>query len=223
VASPVHFPPDRFSKASEVPFAEFNGKYEGKSCTIVGRGPTTYDYALLGESTDPVFFINDAVCLEKYAIGDCFFFAHDPQLLGWLDGRLKSTAVLPIDGKLFLEPGDAHFDHAGNIVFYHWQEEKKEDLLRMTREQIAAAKQLYTHTGTIHSVLHFIWFCGFKKVSFIGCDGIITGNGYDPRLENLSGSVASTTYPSIIFAQKLLTELFGFEAVYLGTPQCSFE
>ena len=97
--------------------------------------------------------------------GETFFFAHDPQLLGWLNGQIKSTAVLPIDGKLFRDLPDLKFDHAGNVVFYHWREEKKEELLLMARDQIAELKQLYTHTGTIHSVLHFIWFCGFKKVT----------------------------------------------------------
>jgi hypothetical protein len=207
-----------FPRATEIPFPAFLNRYEGKSCTIVGRGPTEFDYARLGDTDDPVFFINDAICLENRARGDTFFFAHDPQLLPWLDGNIKSTAVLPIDGKMFRRSPGATFNHAGQIVFYHWREEKKEALLLMPREQIAQLKQLYTHTGTIHSVLHFIWFCGFKKVTFIGCDGI-TARGYDPRLANVSGSSASPTYPAILRAQKLLTMLFGLEAVYVRTPE----
>jgi hypothetical protein len=208
-----------FPHAAEIPFQSYLQKYANQACIIVGRGPTTYDYQQLGESTNPIFFINDAVCLEKHARGETFFFAHDPQLLSWMDGRIQSTAILPIDGKLFGAPIQSSFDHTGNVVFYHWRQEKKEDLLLMNREQIAQLKQLYTHTGTIHSVLHFAWFCGFTKVTFIGCDGITVGTGYDPRLVNISGSIAGSTYPAIIRAQRLLTTLFGFQATYLGSPE----
>jgi hypothetical protein len=198
---------------------------------IVGRGPTEFDYEKLADSPDPVFFINDAVCLEKHARSETFFFAHDPHATAWLNGAITSTAVLPIDGKIFRPTPGITLEHAGNIVFYHWQEQNKEDLLLMNRDQIAQARQLYTHTGTIHSALHFIWFCGFKKVTFIGCDGITDtrhldpklqmGNGYDPRLANRSGSSPSPTYPAILGAQRLLTTLFGLEAVYVGTPGVS--
>jgi hypothetical protein len=207
----------RFPRAIEIPFGTFNNKYQGQSCYVVGRGPTEFDYEKFAETSDPIFFINDAVSLEKYARSETYFFAHDPQLLPWLNGAIKSTAVLPIDGKVFREMPNITLQHAGNLVFYHWREENKEDLLSMTRDELAQIKQLYTHTGTIHSVLHFIWFCGFKQVKFIGCDGIMAVD-YDPRLENLSRSQPIGNYRTIAKAQQLLTHLFGLEASYLGTP-----
>jgi hypothetical protein len=217
-----------FPCATEIPFAAFNGKYTGRSCHVVGRGPTDFDFEQLGKSSDPVFFINDAVCLEKHVQSDSFFFAHDPQMLGWLDGRIKSTAVLPIDGKIFAGSPAITLHHAGPIVFYHWNEPNREAQLKMTRDELAIAAELFTHTGTIHSLLHFVWYCGFTKVNLIGCDCINdtskladqfqTPDGYDPRLENLSGSASSHNYGSIGNAQNLLIMLFGLEAAYLGTP-----
>jgi hypothetical protein len=53
--------------------------------------------------------------------------------------------------------------HAGHIVFYHWREQNRGELLNMTRDPLAQVRQLFTHTGTIHSVLHFVWFCGFAR------------------------------------------------------------
>jgi hypothetical protein len=203
----------RFPRASEMPFASFNGKYAGQSCYVVGRGPTDFDYAALGDFAEPIFFINDAVCMEKHAQSETFFFAHDAQMLGWLNGRIKSTAVLPIDGKVFRQTPGVTLNHAGKIVFYHWREENRHELLGMTRQQIAKIKQLYTHTGTIHSVLHFIWYCGFARMNLIGCD---CGKGYDLRLENLSHSVSCIDYSHIGKAQQLLTMLFGLEAVYMN-------
>jgi hypothetical protein len=205
--------PPEFPDATHIDFASFHGKYAGRTCYLIGRGPTAFDYHSLTDVSDPIFFINDAVSLETHACSETFFFAHDAQLLVWLNGKSRSTAVLPIDGKIFRQTPGITLHHTGGLVFYHWREQSKEDLLTMTRDQIADLKQLYTHTGTIHSALHFIWFCGFKRVRFVGCDA---GGGYDPRIANLSGSTARSEYTTIGQAQKILTQLFGLEAEYLG-------
>jgi len=219
----------RFPLARETDFAAFKNRYEGGSCHVIGRGPTEFDYQELSSVNEPVFFINDAVCMEKFVRGESFFFAHDPHAQVWLNGQIKSTAVLPIDGKVFRETPGITLQHAGGIVFYHWQEQNKEQLLHMNRDQLAEAKQLFTHTGTIHSLLHFAWFCGFKKITFIGCDCITdtaaldpkfqSTDGYDPRLENRTRPARSQTYAAIGRAQTLLIMLFGFEAIYRGTPR----
>ena len=59
---------------------------------MVGRGPTNFDYRELADIADPIFFINDAVCLEKYARSETFFFAHDVEMRVWLDGSIKAAA-----------------------------------------------------------------------------------------------------------------------------------
>lgn len=205
-----------FPDARLLEFAAFNNRYAGRSCYVVGRGRTEFDYTRLGDSDDPVLFINDAICMEKHARGDCFFFAHDPQLLPWLDGAIQSTAVLPIDGKLFESTPGIQLHHAGAVVFYHWRDQKSAPLLMLTRDELAQSKQLYTNTGTIHSLLHFVWFCGFKRVRLIGCDG--QAGGYDPRLQNRSDSSGSITYPAIRQVQDMLLQFFEFEFEYLGTP-----
>jgi hypothetical protein len=223
----------RFPLARGTDFAAFNNRYAGGSCHVIGRGPTEFDYQELANIDEPVFFINDAVCMEKFVRGESFFFAHDPHAQVWLTGQIKSTAVLPIDGKVFRETPGITLQHTGGIVFYHWREQKKEELLYMNRDQLAQAKQLFTHTGTIHSLLHFAWFCGFKKITFIGCDCITdtasleakfqTPDGYDPRLENRTRPAPGRTYAAIERAQTLLILLFGFEAIYRGTPHARSE
>jgi hypothetical protein len=197
-----------FPSAAEIPFSSFNQKYTGRSCYLLGRGPTKFNYEDLSTVTDPIFFINDAVSLEKYTNSETFFFAHDPQMLVWMNGRIKSTIVVPIDGKVFRQTPGITLHHTGKIVFYHWLEQNREQLISLTRDQLAEVKQLYNHTGTIHSVLHFLWFCGFAKVNFIGCDAV---GGYDPRIATLSNSRPNPSYAEIGRVQKLLTTLFGFE------------
>jgi hypothetical protein len=201
--------------ALPVPFYEFNNKYKHGGCYVVGRGRTDFNYDELGDVDDPIFFINDAVGLEKLVRSETFFFAHDSQMRVWLDGPMKSTAVLPINGKVLGNAPGVVLGHSSLVVYYHRGGKNKENLLRMSRNEIAQRGELFTHTGTMHSLLHFIWFCGFGRATFIGCDGI---NGYDQRLQNRSHS-SPGRYGTIRKAQELLTTLFGIEAIYRGTPK----
>ena len=203
-----------FPHASELPFSSFNNKYADRSCWVVGRGPTDFDYNDLADVTDPVFFINDAICLEEYARSETFFFAHDIQTRIWLDGAIKSTAVLPLDGLVLRHADETGLNHTGPVVYYRRGEKYREQLLQRTRDQVAAGGELFVHTGTIHSLVHFVWFCGFRRIIYVGCDG---KRGYDPRLQNRSNS-SPGVYKTIHRAQELLTKLFGIEAVYRGTP-----
>jgi hypothetical protein len=202
--------------ALPLPFYEFNNKYKRRDCYVVGRGQTDFNYDELAAVVEPIFFINDAVCLEKLARSETFFFAHDSQMRVWLDGSMKSTAVLPVNGKVLGSAPCLALGHTGPVVFYHRGEKDKEALLRMSRDEIAARQELFVHSGTMHSLLHFIWFCGFGRATFIGCDGF---NGYDQRLQNRSNSSVGQ-YKTIRRAQTLLTALLGIEAIYRGTPVC---
>jgi hypothetical protein len=203
-----------FPEALELPFAAFNNKYADRSCYVVGRGPTEFDYNQLSQVTDPIFFINDAICMEKYARSETFFFAHDIQTRVWLDGSIRATAVLPTDGMVLRHAAGMGLRHNGPLVYYRRGERYREQLLKMTRDQVAARGELFVHTGTVHSLVHFIWFCGFRRIVYIGCDG---QRGYDPRLQNRSNS-SPGQYKTIRRAQELLTRLFGIEAIYQGTP-----
>jgi hypothetical protein len=221
----------QFPKAANVPFASFNNHYAGRTCYVVGRGPTVFSFPDLAAVPDPIFFINDAVCLENHARSETFFFAHDARMLAWLDGAIYSAAILPLDGKLFLKHSGTVLNHAGKVVFYRWRTGDAEPLLRLDRAQIAANAELYRNCATIHSVIHFIWFCGFQRISFIGCDGIndpeLLGGayraptGYNPRIENRSQTVPWWQYEAIRRIQDALCARLGLETEYIGTPRPS--
>ena len=221
-------PSTLFPKASILPFASFNNQYAGRSCYVVGRGPTRFPFAKLAAISDPIFFINDAVCAEGHARSDTFFFAHDTRMRVWLNGAIRATAVLPLDGKLFLEQPVAPLNHDGNVVFYKWCAGDAEPLLELNKDQLSTCAQLYRHSATIHSLLHFVWFCGFRQVAFIGCDGLndpeLLGGayhapaGYDPRLENRSRTVPWWQYQAIRQVQDALCARLGLETRFVGTP-----
>ena len=220
-----------FPGAAILPFAAFNNRYAGKTCHVIGRGPTDFSFPDLANIPDPIFFINDAVCLEKFARSETFFFAHDARMLVWLDGAIRATAVLPLDGKLFLKHPGTMLNHTGKLVFYRWRTGDAGPLLSLSRAQIAAGAELYRHCATIHSVIHFAWFCGFHRVRFIGCDGIndpgLLGGayhaptGYNPRIENRSRTVPWWQYDAIRRIQDALCARLELQAEYIGTPRPS--
>ncbi len=218
----------RFPKAEHLSFSSFNNRYSGETCYLVGRGPTDFQYQDLATVDAPIFFINDAVLLDRLCPSETFFFAHDHRMLSLLNRDIKSTAILAEDGKLFEKSPQTIFSFAGKVIFFRWRRILGKRLLLMNREQISLARELYTHTGTIHSALHFIWYCGFKKIFLIGCDGIndelflttVKGavDGYDQRLENVSETAPWWQYQTIRSVQDHLIKTFSFHAVYLGTP-----
>lgn len=219
-----------FARNEFIPFDMFNSRYAGRACYIVGRGPTTFDYTQLGSVDDPVLFINDAVSLERHVRGESFFFAHDAPLEIWLTRGLKSTAVLPVGGKLWKKLDEAKFNHGGAISFYAWNTGCQIHPLNLTRDELARVQELSRHCGTIHSLLHFVWYCGFTRVNFIGCDGIndvwqlnalAAPTGYDSRIENLSATAPWFQYSEIRQVQDELCKRFGFQVKYLGTPTLS--
>lgn len=70
----------RFPAARQAAFEDFSGRYEGRACYVIGRGSTRYDYERLRSVEGPIFFINDAVCLEKHAAGRNILFRPRPSI-----------------------------------------------------------------------------------------------------------------------------------------------
>lgn len=211
-----------------IPFNSFNNRYEGRTAWIIGRGPTRFDYNELATVTDPVFFLNDAVSLEEHVQGESFFFAHDPTQRVWLGNGIKSIAVIPLGGKIISDGKDSALGESLRVCFYRWQTVEGERLLTMNRDAVSKLEQLYRNTGTMHSLLHFIWYCGFARINFIGCDGINDAfhltqagdekTGYDKRLQNKSNSSPWWQYDKIREVQDRLCKRFGFKTTFLGTP-----
>lgn len=214
-----------------IPFESFNAKFSGQSCWVVGRGPTLFDYEELRSIPGPVFFINDSVSLESKVSGESFFFAHDESQRCWLSKPISSVAVIPLGGKIIQGKDDPCLHPDLNVCFYKWQTMEGESLLRLPRDRVADLQQLYRNTGTMHSLIHFLWFCAFKKVYFVGCDGFNHGyslwhlidiaSGYDKRLPNVSDTAPWWQYTKIRWVQDRLCSLLGLETEFLGTPSQS--
>lgn len=216
---------------TEIAFASQCERFLGQTAWVVGRGPTLYEYKELGQTEGPVFFVNDAVGQERWLDAErpCFFFAHDISLECWLgDKRLRSVPVLladqPVTGPptrrnrgLISGVDDPKLAGVRRAIFYtrHGPLEPG-TLLSRSRGEIRLAAQLYCASGTLHPLLHFAWYCGCSRIRFIGCDGL-PGTGYDPRLENRSGSAQDNAL-AIRVVQEAMLRTLGVPFDYLGSP-----
>lgn len=209
----------------EFPFSTFNNKYHGQECIVVGKGPTEFKFEELQDVSCPVFFINDAVCYEDNVLGESFFFAHDATQLVWLP-RIKSIAVVPLGDKVVRNRTDPRLTQASRLCIYKWGSFNK-SLLNKSRDEIAKLGSLYLNSGTMHALVHFVWYCGFKHIKFIGCDGINNKlllqskgmkSGYDPRITNLSKSRSWYQNRKIRQHQDWMCDKLKLTTEYIGTP-----
>lgn len=213
-----------------LPFESFRDVHRGERAVVVGKGPTTFDYADIARLDAPTYFVNDSVSLERHVAADrpAYWFAHDRGQTVWLPKLERAIAVLPEDGKVVEGRDDPVLADAREVAFYRWRVREQDVVVRQTKDELARTHELFTDQGTIHSLLHFVWFCGVQRVTFVGCDGLETnsrsaslvdpGTGYDARIENVSGSAPWGTFSRIRKGQDRLCRKLGFEVEYLGTP-----
>lgn len=217
--------------------ADYMDKYPRRRFVIVGRGPTSFDYEQLRQVADPVIFINDAVQLEHLAESapETFFFAHDQCQKVWLTPELESTAVLPLSGPR-PEPG-AHQRRlfvtdtpearsVQSLITYTWGSRYLaggRKLSTVSRAEVARTGGLALCGncwrdgfcgGTIHTAIHFAWFCGADEITFIGCDGV--RQGYEKRLEDRSQGVNLEVHDSIRNTTDLICRDLGLETSYIS-------
>ena len=213
-----------------IPFADYRDRFAEKTAVVVGKGPTLYEFERLGTTGAATFFINDAVALETHLRAEqpSFLFAHDPGQTAWFARGIRTIPVLPRDGKIITGEHDSHLAPLPHAVFYTWRTRAQDVVLRQSKEELARTEELYTDCGTIHAALHFVWYCGFRSVRFVGCDGtskdpraVALGDehtGYDKRIENASQSQPWGAFIRIRREQDRLCKLFGFDAEYWGAP-----
>ena len=214
---------------SELPFAHFCDKFSGQTGWVIGRGPTRFDYAALGQTDGPVFFINDAVSQEKWLAADrpAFFFAHDAAMACWLsDPGVRSIPVLIVDQPLtgpvedprpglIGGPDDPRLANLPRSILYRKDGPlDRATLLNFDRQEIARSGQLHVGGATIHPLLHFAWYVGCAKLVLIGCDGL-PETGYDARLENRSKSTQQNALAIRVQQEEILRRL-SLPREYLG-------
>jgi hypothetical protein len=192
--------------------ADYQAVYHNRIAWIVGRGKTQYDYADLAKTTDPVFFINDAVCLEHLLNPQqaSFLVVLDKCMRCWLNQPLKSIIVS--HQNVMAAPG--YTPHPDNKIIKFWPERGF-----ITADQMANESKLYVSQGTVCTVLSLVWFMGIRNVKLIGCGGRNEKRKrapYDSRIQTLSKSIPGWVYDEIRIKQDALLRHWQMKAVYLG-------
>jgi len=189
------------------------GAHEGATVTIVGKGPTLFDYAELRHADGPVIFLNDAVQFERHLRPgtESYFFCHHQHQAAHLTEHLRSVAVLPArdatgsTGKPLISADTGAASQVHRLATYHWHDgwrQNPEWVGRLDRKHIADEHTLFIGPGVILPAIHFAWLTGASRVRFIGCDGFAppemppempsdttSGGAYDPRIDlSASGS-----------------------------------
>jgi hypothetical protein len=205
---------------------QFKDCHKGETATVVGRGPTEYDYKDLENAPGPVFFINDAVQFDQYVSGDSYLFAVDKPMAKLLEYDLHSLPILPYTMENSIRPVRSEFN--SKIVFYEYKRTPNEQLLNLNRDELAALGEMYSGVPTVLTAIHFIWFCGCTEIVFVGCDGVNDADGlkrlgdrehgYDARMKNLSATKPGWLYAKIRAAQDITCRRFGIRTRYLGRP-----
>jgi len=196
--------------------SEYVDRHVGQIGTIVGKGQTRFDYAKLCEETGPVFFINDAVQLEKFLSPSqsSYLFFLDSNQAYWLRQPVRSVIVVP--ERFTASPGR----HLQNTLC---QYSRRFDHTSRDKQTIAKQGSLYLAKGTICPTIDFAWLTGVTKLRLIGCDGIndrykLGGSAYDARLDNPSNGRPRWLYQGIRECQENILRHHGIEAEYVGNP-----
>lgn len=203
-------------------FFSFANKHAGGTAIVVGKGPTTFDYAELKKHDGPIVFINDAAQLAKFCRDEqekFQFYLDDNQARHWLTGAALPGVTMVVK--------DVHRPLAKrpdlDVIWYR----AVTAFPVMSREDLSKSPTLFIKKGTITPVLHWLWYLGVRTVKFVGCDGLndktavhqlTGGKDYDQRLNILTTGRSGWVYNAIRKIQDDLVGIFGFEAIYLGTP-----
>lgn len=179
---------DRRKTSKEVYFEDYMDAYTGE-CYVFGSGETGFDYKLIPDLTEPLFFINQAAQLAvNNHWSDKFMMSLDKKhhiFFPVFEGTLLLPANQNMDDAKGLSPGS--FINADQIC---WWSNKlaRTGHLETEKEELQRHKILHQGTSgcaaTIFPMVHFLWYAGFDKVNLVGCDG--KPGGYDPRLKNFT-------------------------------------
>jgi hypothetical protein len=226
---------------------DYKNQYQGKQCVLIGSGPTKFNYENLTNFNCPIFFINDTIRFEKFSIKESFLFTHHPNkfknlvqkstffyperyLRRKLDDTIWAQNESGIHNGNYVYPKEittspcvvyydilchcSHIDWERNnnvkdTGFPDWAFDKDECIKR---------NSLFGHTGTITTLIHFLWFSGFEKTLIIGCNPIFRDeHRHDTRITSLTNRKGSLfDLKAIIENQKAYLKTFELSHEYIG-------
>lgn len=170
-------------------FADLKNKHAGESVIICGTGPSLdklEDSMLEGK---PRIFLNRAAFALPAEVGKSYWLVVDDawgmkvpgpwadHLKRIQDGSAKTIGVFR--DPLMAESGFKPSPEGENIVHFTDPMNRREQVLELSREELASTGQLYQYSGTGATAIHLAWYMGASSVTLCGLDG---GDGFAKRL-----------------------------------------
>lgn len=214
------------------PLKKYKDSFQGTTPVVIGSGPTKFDYRKLDNINDPILFLNDAVWLGDRE--DRFFFTHHTEVERWLS--VKSTYIFIEDrinsgGTKFAQtkphgkylPIKIEMDKRFPQVLGRILDQNLPDWA-LDKDKVLTRKTFCAHIGSISTLIHFLWFCGVKKILGIGINNTYTTLKHDPRIQKFYSKKEYPNYcpkgelmnfcpnlPEIIWNQTKYLDFFGIE------------
>jgi hypothetical protein len=210
--------------------------YKDREALVVASGPSKFPYEELGRFDCPIFFVNDAVRFEKFASSEeRLFFTHHPTKFIELVERsvfFYPLRYIRLDRTFPCNEGKEHAWKNVEYVFHdllvgcdHGDQAAIRSIEMeafpswcLDRDAVAEKNCLFAHTGSITSLIHFLWYAGIKKARMIGCCPRYQSLHYhDRRISKLSGRTGSAfDLKAIIENQAKFLRFFGIETEHLN-------
>jgi hypothetical protein len=206
-------------------FADLKNRHADQTITVCGTGPSL-DYLDQKSIVGPRIYINRAAFALPYSDGETFWLVLDD---AW--GRNVKGPWLPFLSSVkfgcgvtgvFRDPllgmgGFTEPPKGPNIVHFKDFKQRRDDLLGMSREEIATAGALYQLAGTGCTALHFAWYLGASKVRVAGLDG---GDGYAKRLRQFydKDRKGGSGYEMAMQAVRKVISAKGLEVEWVTVP-----
>lgn len=200
---------------------------------MVASAPTLFNYEDLRKFECPIFFVNDTIRFSHYAKSSpTFFFTHHPPKFETLLINKPIIFFYPLtyirqDEVVYSrKPKEPHKNRVyHNMIIWcrhkEWQDNesiKNFPPWCLDHEKIIEQNALLGHTGSITTLIHFLYFTGIRKAKMIGCNPhFVESHHHDERISEISGRKGSLwDLKAIIDNQTKFLNFFKITPEYLG-------
>lgn len=168
-----------------MPLKLFRDTRVGARAIIVGSGPTEMDYRDLQKTGDPIFFLNDSIFLDVPKQNH-FFFTHHIEMNKYLD----TEATYLLNRKRWVPRWKLLSDQTRKRtkpfipIDMIWLGHIAETLPKWSwnKDYICQKRCLVGNGGSITTLIHFLWFCGFNSILGVGIDPNSVTADHDARI-----------------------------------------
>lgn len=160
-------------------FQEYKDCHAGKIAYVFGKGPSVDIWKECGM---PILPNSITISVNNFAeiYQTDYVFSTDQGIWFAYSGKIATFMAMPNDkGKSFEKKADHDW-------FLHCHDIRRDcAALRLTKDQIAETRWLYTASSSVQPAIHFAWYTGCSELILVGVDG---GTGHSKHIRQAGDS-----------------------------------